>query len=429
VKGRLNLFQAAMLRWRALHPYNAVHAVRIDGSLDKARLSALIDSELEHLGLTGLTLDATRQRYEYAGGPGHAPLDVVDGGDEPLQALQREIERALNVPFPADGPLVPFRFVAIDARTSFILALTYDHWIAAGDSIVMLMTGLWRAYRAPSQRQPRPLHLYPDTAGRLFRMHAGAMIRGLPRMREMAASARRSMRARYPGGTDPRNGFHYTRLEPSDFAALVRSAKAWGVTVNDMLMAILMHALEPVVGERPSAKRRREIAVASIVNVRRDFGYDALTFGQFLSSFRVAHPLPPGITLQQLARDIHVETARVKDEKLYMQTLIGMAAIGAFWRFLSPAHRQGFHAKHYPAWGAVSTVNVDPLWEAAGGTLPPPEYVRAVPTGPLTPIVVAATTSAGVLHAGISYRTTAFSVADVESIAARIVDRARHLDA
>ena len=29
LRGRLNLFQTAMLRWRELHPYNAVHVVRV----------------------------------------------------------------------------------------------------------------------------------------------------------------------------------------------------------------------------------------------------------------------------------------------------------------------------------------------------------------------------------------------------------------
>ena len=29
MKGILNVFQAMMLRWRELHPYNAVHAVAI----------------------------------------------------------------------------------------------------------------------------------------------------------------------------------------------------------------------------------------------------------------------------------------------------------------------------------------------------------------------------------------------------------------
>src|SRR5262249_35097310 len=155
----------------------------------------------------------------------------------------------------------------------------------------------------------------------------------------------------------------------------------------------------------------------SIVNLRRDFGYDATTtFGQFLSSFRIAHPLPPGIELEQLAREIHMETARIKSEKLYFQTLIAIGAIGGVWRFLSLRQRQAFHAKHYPAWGAVTTVNVDPLWQEASGKLPAPEYVRAVSTGPLTPLVIAVTTSAGGLHAGISYRTTAFTAQSVDSI-------------
>ena len=80
-------------------------------------------------------------------------------------------------------------------------------------------------------------------------------------------------------------------------------------------------------------------------------------------------------------------------------------------------------------WGAISMVNVDPLWEEAGGVLPPPEYLRAVSTGPLAPLVVAATTSAGVLHAGISYRTAAFAPEVVETIAAGIRERIRQLDA
>jgi hypothetical protein len=431
VKGRLNLFQAAMLRWRALHPYNAVHAVRIDQPLEAARLSTVIDGELQALGLTGLTLDAKRQRFEYGGGPTHTPLAVASGGEDPLRILRHEIERELNVPYPADGPFVPFRFIAIDAGTSFFLTLTYDHFVAAADSIVILMHRLTTAYREGGTAGARaPLLLYPATTVRLLRRNPGATVRGLRRLGDMAANARRSMRARYPGGTDPRNGFTCQRVEAEEFAALVRTAKAWGVTVNDMLIAILLQAVGAVVGERPTAERRREVAVASIVNLRRDFGYDATTtFGQFLSSFRIAHPLPRGIDLQRLAGDIHIETSRVKSEKLYMQTLIAIGAIGIVWRFLSPAQQQGFHAKHYPTWGAVTMVNVDPLWQEAGGALPPPEYVRAVSTGPLAPLVVAATTSAGVLHAGISYRTAAFTPQVIDTIATGIVERVRSLSA
>jgi hypothetical protein len=247
-------------------------------------------------------------------------------------------------------------------------------------------------------------------------------------VRAMTASCRRSIRPRYAPGADARNGFVHRRIEPSEFGALVRTAKAWGVTLNDLLIAILLRALEPFAGERPPGERRRELAVASIVNLRRDFGYDVnTTFGQFLSSFRVAHPLPRGMALRDLAGDIHAETAHVKAEKLYLQSLLASSGLGTFWRFLTPAQRQGFYAKHYPAWGAVTPVDVDALWAGAGGAFPPPEYLRAVSTGPYAPLLFAATTSAGVLHAGFSYRTAAFGRAEVDKIADTIVDTVRKL--
>ena len=187
------------------------------------------------------------------------------------------------------------------------------------------------------------------------------------------------MRPRYPGGTDAHNAFAYFRLEPSELAALVSTAKAWGVTVNDVLLAMLLQVLEPLAGERAPTQRRRELAVASIVNLRRDFGLDPnTTFGQFLSSFRLSHPMPPGISLHDLARDVNAATRRVKSSKLYLQTLLAMAASGVRWRFLSRDERRVFYARNYPAWGGLTMLDVDALWAHAGGRVPPPEYLRAV---------------------------------------------------
>ncbi len=80
VKGRLNLFQAAMVRWREMHPYNAVHVVTLSQPLDLSRLEASIRRQLEGLGLTGLMLDRRRLRYEWTGGAARAPLVVLAGG-------------------------------------------------------------------------------------------------------------------------------------------------------------------------------------------------------------------------------------------------------------------------------------------------------------------------------------------------------------
>jgi hypothetical protein len=431
MKGRLNLFQASMLRWRDLHPYIAIHVGRIDRPLDAARLEEIITRQLGALGLTGFMLDVTRRRFEYTGGPAEVALAVQAGGRRPSDALARTIERELNEPFARDGRLNPFRFFCIDNGPWFHLGLAYDHVIAGGDSIVVLLEGIVSRYLGDKPEAP-PSHCldrYPATYGQLLLRHAAPALTGVRFLRTIAASCRRTVRPRGLRGGSPANGFVYRRLDPPELAALLRAARAWGVTVNDLLLATLLRALEPFAGKRAPDERRQELAIASIVNLRRDFGYDPnITFGQFLSSLRISHPLPPGIALQQLAREIHAETARIRSRKLYLQTLLGIAASGVLWRFLSREQRAGFYAKNYPTWGAITLVNLDALWENAGGQMPAPEYLRAVSTGPLAPVVVAVTIAAGVLHAGFSYQDAAFTAADIDKIADGMVGCLTHLD-
>jgi hypothetical protein len=199
-----------------------------------------------------------------------------------------------------------------------------------------------------------------------------------------------------------------------------RTVKAWGVTQNDLLLAVLLTTLAPLTEERRREPRRNELAVASIINIRGDCGAAARdAFGQFLSSFHVCHPVPPGIGLEQLARDVGAATARIRREKLYLHTLAAMAVGGFLWRFLTPERRARFHGKSYPVWAGISALHVDALWDRATAAAAP-EYLRAVPTGPLTPLVVAATTAAGALNLGISYRTAAFTRDEVDRMAATI---------
>jgi hypothetical protein len=200
-------------------------------------------------------------------------------------------------------------------------------------------------------------------------------------------------------------------------------AKAWSVTVNDMLLALLLAALEPLAPKRHAASRRRALAVASIMNLRGEYGEaGAGAFGQFLGSLRVAHPVPAGATLESIAQAVHAETAAVKEQKLYLQTLLAMRYAGAVWRLLAPAQRAGFYAKSYPIWAGVSALNVNAMWQRRPGE-PTPLYIRGVPTGPLAPVVLAVTTVGDMLHAGISYRTAAFSRDDIQQLWAGIVGR------
>ena len=82
LRGKLNLFQAMMLRWRELHPYIAVHIVRLNETLEPAQLKRRIEGRLETAGLTGLVLDRRHGRFGFGGGAVAIELTILAvGGD------------------------------------------------------------------------------------------------------------------------------------------------------------------------------------------------------------------------------------------------------------------------------------------------------------------------------------------------------------
>jgi len=417
--GKLNLFQAMVLRWRELDPYVAVHMVGVPRRLEAARLKAYIGAELEAAGLARIVLDARRRRFEFVSGPAAIDLAVLAGGDDPPSVGRAEIERQLNGAFPSDGAFTPFRFFAIDAGATFELGIAYDHFIAGGDSIAVLLERLAAGYGADGAVGTWSPRRYPRTYGRLFRRDLGYALRGLLRLPAMAASCRRSVRAPCHGDRSAGTGFVSFRAPDHALAALLGTAKAWRVTMNDLVLAMLLRALADVV---PRAHRsgRNELGVASIVNLRAEFESDAHdTFGLFLASLRVSHPVPDGTGLEQLAAEVHAETERIKRQKLYLQTLVALGWTGLAWRFLSPGRRRRFLAKHYPLWAGVTGLNIDALWSAATFRDAPIGYTRAVPTGPLAPLAVAITTFRGAMQFGVSFRQ-----ADVTSDTATRIARA-----
>jgi hypothetical protein len=424
MRGKLNLFQASMLRWKELHPYSAVHAVRVAGTLDRARMKDAIESELEARGLTHLALDARGGRYDYAGGAATVVLEVLQGGADPREVLRAEIERQLNAPFPADGAFDPFRFFVVDGQAAFDLALAYDHFVAGGDSIVLLLQAIVARYTTHGEvRSPAtpPPALYPATFRRLLLPHAGAMLRGTLSLPRLAWSCRQSNRPRYLIWPPSTNGYVSFRLEPGEFAAILRTTKQWNVSLNDLFIAVMLQSLAPLAEGRLKSRHRFYMAAASIINIRHDVGAGVRDFfGQFLSSFRVAHRVPPGISLRELARDIRAQSSQWRKRRLYLQTLVVMGYTSIVWRFLGLPQRQGFHHKNWPVWAGVTMLNVDALWREGGAADAPPPYLRAVSTGPLAPVVFAVTTVGGAIEAGISYRTAAFEEGGAAALAARV---------
>jgi hypothetical protein len=403
--------------------------VEVAHPLKPENVRARIARRLETAGLTGFALDRRRRRFEFRGGPAAVELTILDGGADSRSIAQGEIERQLNGAFPPEGAFTPFRFFAIDAGRTFQLGIAYDHFIAGGDSIAVLLEKLV-ADCAPgaSESATWTPRRYPRTYGRLFLRYFGHALRGLARLPSMVASCRRSCRAPCRNDRAATNAFISSRVAPSELAALLRTARDWGVTLNDLFLAMLLTALSGVTPARDPLRRRNELAVGSIVNLRGEFESDAGgTFGQFLASLRVSHPVPAGMGLRQLALEIRSQTERIKRGKLYLQTLIALGWAGLAWRFLTPERRRSFLAKHYPMWVGATTLNIDPLWHGATAPGGAPEYLRAVPTGPLAPMVFAITTFRGAMQLGVSFRIADVSRETAEGIAAAFLDQIRAL--
>jgi hypothetical protein len=397
--GRLNLFQSMMLGWRDLHPYAAAHVVTIAHPLDGSRLAAAIAEVLESTGLTGLKLDHGRRRYTFTGGPARYALDAVPAGADVDAAVEAAIESRINVRFPDDGPIEPFLFFTVATPEGFRLGVSYDHLYAGGDSIAALLSWIVARYEAPAGAAPavpRPV-LDPPRYGRLFRAQLRALVAGFPQMPALVRAARRSTRPRIAHPEDGYNGYIRVPVAPGRLAALRAAGRAWQLSTNDLLLAALLLAVAPLASDRGG--RRPDIAVASIVNVRADFQPPPdRVFGQFLSAFRVTHPVPPGATLRAVAADIAATTRRVKSRKLYLQSLLLMAFARPLLALMSPERRAQFFFKHHPAFGGLTLLNVDALWPGA------PPYLRAASTGPLTLLVLAASVAGGELSVGMTFR-------------------------
>jgi hypothetical protein len=425
---RLNLFQATMLRWRELYPYNAVHVVGVNRPLDATRLESDISRALESLGLTGLVLDSGARRYAWLGGAASdVKLHIVPGGTDPSAVRDAEIERQLNVAFDADGRIDPFRFFAIDAGAFFHLGIAYDHFVASGDSVARFLKNLIDAADV-ARSAVTPANPYAPSYARLFWRERRALLTGLASLPSLAAEARRSARPRYRSPEDGYNGFTRVLIEPAERAMLARAATTWQVSLHDVLLSISLAALSKLSPERRSAPRRREIAVASIINIRREMGPEAAdAVAPCLASFRVGHSVPSDIGMRELTAAVHDQTDRVRQRKLHLQSLLAMALAGFEWRFLSREQRLRFYAKHYPVWAGITSLNINALWGGEGEASAPPHYVRAGSTGPLAPMVITLTASGEAIEAGLSFRTTVYSRDVAHGIAAGMLDSIRRL--
>jgi hypothetical protein len=416
MQGKFNSFQKTMLQWDEMHPYNAVHVVRIPGPLDIAKLQQSLKAGLEQSGLGGFRFDRERGAYAYQSDSPSCEARIITGNAGAQAELQAEVEQQLNTSFALKAGFTPFRFFALAATDSFFLGLAYFHAVADAESIVFLLRHLVRCYLKPGHTAVPNLNRYPDGRGHLLRRHLAVVLRKLLTLPGQVRRLRQSSRPRYRDTANFKNGFQFITVKRERWKTLLAAAEDWGVTVNDLLLALLLKSVSPLAAGRQKAKKRRKISVGCIVNLRRELAIDSVgVFGVFLGSFIVTHAMADDVSLRGLAGDIREQTLAIKRGRLFLATPMELG-LGRFcFRFFSTERRRKFYQKHYPLWGGLTNMNLNALWEQSDHD-GPQDYFRGVSTGPVTPLVFSVTTVGDHANIGVSYRTTVFSPEDIEAV-------------
>ena len=426
--GRLNIFQKTMLQWNDLHPYNVVHVVRIPAALDLERLKSAVNGTLEAQGLTGLALNRGKGTYRYHGGPASCEIKTIVGGENPSAALVAEIERQLNTAFVQSERFNPFKFFVVPEPEAFSLGVVYFHAVADAESIVLLIREMVEAYlNGNGPRFFEPADLYPNRRNNLLR-RPGLLARKLAALPASIRDMRSCRHLTYLDESDFTNRFAFFSLDAGDLDSLLKTAKAWNVTLNDLFLSLLMKCLSNLKPDRGDHPRRRNISVGCIVSLRKDLGLDGRrAFGLFLGSLIVTHEVPDNISLMELAGDIRRQTLAVKRGKLYLGTPLEMALGRLVLSWFPAERRKKLYRRHYPLWGGITNMNLNSLWKQPPGEKPV-DWLRAVSTGPVTPLVLSVTTVRDVVNLGITCRSTVFSELDIERIKCDFLEMLKRLE-
>lgn len=422
MRGRLNIFQRTMLQWNDLHPYNAVHVVRISGALEVEHLKHAITSTLEGKGLTGLALNRSAGTFQYHGGAASTEIKLTATDAALSPGFAGEIEHQLNTPFVQNERLSPFRFFVVPGTDFFSLGLVYFHAVADAESILFLLRDIVESYRGSGAGSLScPVNCYAPRRDNLLRHHPGALARELVSLPSRMRVMRRACRPHYRDAGDMSNRFVFFSLSPQMLSDMAQAAKSLRITLNDLFLALLMKAVSLLTPDRTAA-RRKGIAVGCIVNVRKDLGMTGeRAFGLFLGSFVVHHEVPAGINFTDLAREIGRQTVKIKRGRLYLGAALELGFAGFMTPLFAEQRRRKLYQKHYPLWGGLTNMDLNPLWPQPGESRPA-DYFRAVSTGPVTPLVLSITTVGPVVNIGVTYRSTVFSPAEIERIKGCFLD-------
>lgn len=428
---RFNYFQQNMLRWDTLHPYNAVHVVRVLGSARVDALRSAAWDVAKNAELGELAINFLGTAYEYR------PLQVIrvqelSPGRSDEARLNEIISEEINTPFHGNvhHPIRWTVFNEVDGMAHYVV-LCYHHAISDAYGIERLFAAVLRRYLdLPAGAEDGELTTRLTRLDRslcptsdIFSHVAGQIRLGL-RHREMRRAHKMP---------DERLGGDYTavavRIAPDALLErLAEGCKRRDVGINDSLIAAFASAIAEQTPDRHESRRRKYISMATVVSARRNLPPEqADDFGVCLSSI-LAVLRKPDISIDELVRDVARQTRTLKTNpsRAVAETNLRYFSTRWLWWMAALRYDRRSFRRVFPICGGVSTVYVD---ENRFADLAPhvTRYIRACPTGPVMPLLLSPTVFNGRLELELTYRIACRTRQQAEAMLDTIVQRLEEL--
>lgn len=395
----LSPFQRMMLLFEGLHPYNAVHAVRVSRPVDPAALESAIRKATLAAGIGALVVEPHEPALRYAGAC-PVSLRALPATDEPERVLAQVIDEEMNRPFPA-GAAEPLRWVVFAelGEKAHWLVLAYRHIVADGAAATALLASVLGIYlegaSAAQMTTELPRRATDFVSPRSRRGHWLQLVRTI----QLYFRLRFAHRMPDEKGGGDRTHVLIAQTPETLLARLAAATRALGAGLNDAFLAGLAAAIASQTPDRHVSRHRRKLVLASALSGRRGGPEDlAAYFGVVLGDVLIdlqQPDAPPGALLRAIADQTR---ARKRDWRGAVALAEARCdAVTGIWPLLSIPHNRRSYRKLFPICGGVSTVVMERAHLGSAAPLVT-RYVRACPPGPATPIVLAPTVFDGRLE-------------------------------
>lgn len=423
----LNAFQRAMLLWEEVHPYNAIHALRVAGPADPATLRAAIESACRQARIGTLRIHEETQTYRY-GEPGAVPLDVLPETDHAERTLAEIIFDGLNTRWADEGrhPLRWMVFNESGAEHHHVI-LVYRHAAADASAIELLLSAVMNRYlgcadlKASTKLSPMP----PATTTGAGLLSIPSLLWGFVRGLTLYFRFRHMHKMPDEAQLGDETAVILRSLPEDVLAGLAETYRPRGIGVNDIFVAALAAAIADRTPHRRNRRHRHQIAIGTIASTRSASwrSQDPAFFGVCLSD-QVVILKNPDLPFDQLLSRVVAQTRRRKTSRRPERAVSAMQGffIRNVWPLLDiPNHRRSYR-KLLPICGGVSTYSVSTShFGPAADRIT--RYLRACPPGPATPLALAPTLFKGRLELTLVYRMSCLPPEKAEDLMDGVCDR------